>query len=104
MDASAPPAGRASSGIAELERIRDALADRLAEARAEIDRRAEAEEENRALVERMIADPAAHRWVRVRGEDVGERELQALALAPALGAARHDRRAGGGSSSRPAVP
>jgi hypothetical protein len=63
-------------GIAELEQIRDALADRLAEARAEIDRRAAAEESNRALVERMIADPAEHRWVRVRGEEVGERSCK----------------------------
>jgi hypothetical protein len=60
-------------GFAELERTRDALAARLAEARAEIGRRAQREEANRALVERMIADPAGHRWVRVRGEDVGER-------------------------------
>jgi len=60
-------------GIAELERTRDALATRLAEARAEIRRRVDAEEANRALVERMIADPAEHRWVRVRSEDVGER-------------------------------
>ncbi len=59
-------------GLAELERTRDALADRLAEARAEIARRAEAEEETRALVERMIADPAEHQWVRVRGEEIGE--------------------------------
>jgi hypothetical protein len=63
-------------GIAELERTRDALAARLAEARAEIGRRAAREEESRALVERMIADPAAHRWVRVRGEDVGERSCK----------------------------
>jgi hypothetical protein len=59
-------------GIAELERIRDALAERLAEARAELSRRADVEQENRELVERMIADPAAHRWVRVRSEDIGE--------------------------------
>jgi hypothetical protein len=63
-------------GIAELERTRDALAHRLAEARAEIGRRAEREEASRALVERMIADPAGHRWVRVRGEDVGERSCK----------------------------
>lgn len=59
-------------GIAELERTRDALAARLADARDELARRADAEEENRALVERMIADPAGHRWVRVRNEEVGE--------------------------------
>lgn len=60
-------------GFADLERTRDALATRLVEARAEIGRRAEREEAKRALVERMIADPAGHRWVRVRGEEVGER-------------------------------
>ncbi|MCB0876406.1 MAG: hypothetical protein R2718_00925 [Solirubrobacterales bacterium] len=60
-------------GLAELERIRDDLADRIARARVEIDRQSETEERNRALVERMIADPAGHRWVRVRSEDVGER-------------------------------
>ncbi len=59
-------------GVAELERTRDALADRLAAARAEIARRADEEQASRELVERMIADPAEHRWVRVRNEDVGE--------------------------------
>lgn len=59
-------------GIADLERTRDALAGRLADARAEIAAQARIEEDNRGLVERMIADPAAHRWVRVRSEDVGE--------------------------------
>lgn len=59
-------------GVAELERTRDGLAARLGDARAEIARRADVEEEHRALVERMIADPAGHRWVRVRNEDAGE--------------------------------
>lgn len=59
-------------GLAELESTRDALANRLAEARAEIARRADHEQANRELVERMIADPAEYRWVRVRNEDVGE--------------------------------
>jgi len=59
--------------LAQLERLRDALAARLATARAEIAAQVEAEERNRALVERMIADPAGHRWLRVRSEDVGER-------------------------------
>ncbi len=59
-------------GIAELERTRDTLATRLAKARAEIARRADEEQANRELVERMIADPAEYRWVQVRNEDVGE--------------------------------
>ena len=60
-------------GLAELEQIRDGLAVRLAEAREELGRRADAEESNRGLVERMIADPEEYRWVRVSNEDVGER-------------------------------
>lgn len=59
-------------GIAELERIRDGLANRLAAAKAEVARRADAEESSRGLVERMIADPDEYRWVRVSNEDVGE--------------------------------
>jgi len=63
-------------GIAELERTRDALAVRLADARAEIARRADVEQANRELVERMIADPAGHRWYRVRSEDTGDRSCK----------------------------
>ncbi len=59
-------------GIGELERTRDTLAMRLANARAEIARRADEEQASRELVERMIADPADYRWVQVRNEDVGE--------------------------------
>lgn len=58
--------------LAELERVRDRLAHRLADARAEVARRADAEEASRGLVERMIADPDRYRWVRVSNEDVGE--------------------------------
>ena len=73
IDWSVPAAGGPRVlGIAELERTRDALAGRLAAARAEIARRADEEQASRELVERMIADPAEHRWVRVRNEDVGE--------------------------------
>lgn len=60
-------------GLAELERTRDALAMRLADVRVEIARRADREQASRDLVERMIADPARHRWVRVRSEELGER-------------------------------
>jgi hypothetical protein len=59
-------------GLAELERVRDALAARLREARAELGRRGEIEEQNRGLVEAMIAEPQRYRWIRVSNEDVGE--------------------------------
>ena len=59
-------------GVAELERVRDALAARLHEAQAELGRRGEIEEQNRGLVEAMIAQPERYRWVRVSNEDLGE--------------------------------
>jgi hypothetical protein len=59
-------------GVAELERVRDALAVRLHEAQAELECRGEVEERNRGLVEAMAADPRRYRWVRVSNEDVGE--------------------------------
>jgi hypothetical protein len=59
-------------GVAELERVRDALAVRLREAQAELGRRGEVEEANRGLLESMIAEPDRYRWVRISGEDVGE--------------------------------
>lgn len=58
--------------LGELERTRDALAARIADSRAEIARQAEVEELNRGLLERMIAEPERHRWVRVSNEDLGE--------------------------------
>jgi len=72
-------------GIGELEQIRDALAARLAAARAEIAAQTEAEERSRALVERMIADPAGHRWARVRAADVGERGCKHWHCSPRWG-------------------
>ena len=63
-------------GVAELERVRDALVVRIGEAGAELERRAEAEEANRGLLESMIAEPERYRWVRVAAEDVGERPCQ----------------------------
>jgi hypothetical protein len=59
-------------GVAELERVRDALATRLRAAQAEVGRRGEIEEQNRGFVEAMIAAPERHRWVLVSNEDVGE--------------------------------
>jgi hypothetical protein len=56
----------------ELERVRDALALRLRDAQAELTRRADTEEANRALIEQMIAAPERHRWVIVSNEDIGE--------------------------------
>ena len=59
-------------GIAELERTRDRSPTRSPTRAPRWRAAADEEEEQRELVERMIADPAEHRWVRVPNEDVGE--------------------------------
>jgi hypothetical protein len=58
--------------VAELERVRDALAFRLGEAEAELARRGAVEETNRGLLEEMIAAPEHHPWIRISNEDIGE--------------------------------
>jgi hypothetical protein len=68
----APAGGPRMLGVGELEEVRDALALRVGEARGEIDRRGEIEEAKRGLLERMIAEPAEHKWVRISNEDIGE--------------------------------
>ena len=80
--------GRRAAGalrIGELERVRDALALRLRDAQAELARRADVEEANRGLLERMIAEPERHRWVLRLERGHRRARLPALALAPALG-------------------
>jgi hypothetical protein len=56
----------------DLERVRDALALRLHDAKAEIAARADVEEANRELLERMIIEPERHHWLLVSNEDIGE--------------------------------
>lgn len=57
--------------LGELEVVRDRLADRVAEARAALVERARVEDENRELVERMLADPQDFKWVQVSRQDLG---------------------------------
>jgi hypothetical protein len=59
-------------GLDELERIRDALVDRVATVRAALEEREGIEDRNRELLHRMLEDPAGHRWVRISRADVGE--------------------------------
>jgi hypothetical protein len=57
--------------LGELEAVRDGLATRVAEAREALAERQQVEEENRELVERMLAAPEDFKWVRVSREDMG---------------------------------
>jgi hypothetical protein len=67
-----PVGGPRILGVAELERVRDELARRVGEVRAELDARAAVEERNRLLLERMLAEPERFHWIRVSNEDIGE--------------------------------
>lgn len=69
----APGGGPRVLGVGELEQVRDALATRVAQARAALDRHAEVEDGNRELLEQMIAEPEKLKWVRISNQDIGER-------------------------------
>ena len=56
----------------DLERLRDDLADKLQHNRRLLGDRTYVEELNRRQIEEMLLDPAAHKWVRVGNEDIGE--------------------------------
>ena len=58
-------------GLRELEEERDRLIVRLLAAEAEFAERCEARAGSRALLDAMIADPAAHKWIRVSNQDLG---------------------------------
>jgi hypothetical protein len=58
--------------VDELEKVRNALAARIQEVKADLHDYAVVEEANRELIEEMTADPASHKWVRVYNEDIGE--------------------------------
>lgn len=58
--------------LGELEAVRDSLAARIAVSRRQLQDRAELETRNRELLERMLATPAEHKWLRISRADVGE--------------------------------
>jgi hypothetical protein len=58
--------------VAELERVRDALAGRVQDVRGWLSDRAYVEERKRELLELMIAEPESYPWIRVSNEDIGE--------------------------------
>jgi hypothetical protein len=58
--------------LAELEELRDELANRVADSRRALSDRTWVEEQNRRLIEEMLLAPERHKWVRVSHEDIGE--------------------------------
>jgi hypothetical protein len=60
------------AGLEELERVRDALSDRIAQADSALVKQDELETRNRELLEQMLTAPADHKWMRISRADVGE--------------------------------
>ena len=79
------PGGPQVLDLGELERVRDALAARLAAARAQLDERGERQAACRALLERMLLEPDRHRFVRVANRDLGEPGCGVWHVRPRLG-------------------
>jgi hypothetical protein len=78
-------AGPRVLSLAELEDLRDRLADRLARARSELSARADVEERNRRLLERMLLEPGKYRFVRIANADLGEGGCGVWHVRPRLG-------------------
>ena len=79
------PGGPRMLSLGELERVRDDLADRLAEVRRQLHERAEEEEAKRELLERMLLEPGRYKWVRVTAHDLGRGDCGAYHVRPRLG-------------------
>ena len=85
-----PPPLRSLSGprmlsLGELERVRDELAGRLARVRGDADAQILRQAESRALLERMFADPPAHKWLRISNAQLGEPGCKHFHVRPRLG-------------------
>ncbi len=72
-------------GVAELERVREALVSRLRGAEAELARRGRREERNRALLEEMLLAPERHRRLLISAADIGEPSCRTWRSVPRLG-------------------
>jgi hypothetical protein len=72
-------------GIAELERVRDDLAQRLAEARRELTATGLAQERARVRLERMLLAPGRHKFARVSAAELGEGGCGVYQVRPRLG-------------------
>jgi hypothetical protein len=71
--------------LGELERVRDELAERLRAARITIAERAEIQDANRVLLERMLLEPHKHRFARIAAKDLGEPGCGVWQVRPRLG-------------------
>jgi hypothetical protein len=71
--------------LGELEQVRDELAERLRAARVTIAERADLYAAKRIQLERMLLDPARHRFQRIAVADLGEPGCGVWEVRPRLG-------------------
>jgi AcrR family transcriptional regulator len=79
------PGGPRVLDVGDLEALRDELAERVEEIRRAFREREDAEQDNRARLEAIAADPAGHKWERLSNEDIGERGCKHYHSTPRLG-------------------
>lgn len=74
IDVSVPAAthGPRVLGLGELECLRDALIDKLAAARQELEHHHEVQARNRELLERVRLEPGRYKYFRIASSDLGE--------------------------------
>jgi DNA-binding transcriptional regulator YhcF (GntR family) len=80
----AGPAGRIA-GIGELEAVRDQLIDRLKRVREQVALRGQDEIEARMRLDRMVDDPAAHKWESVSNAEMGDPGCASYRVRPVWG-------------------
>lgn len=89
IDPGPPPSALARGprvlSLGELERVRDTLAGRLARVRDDLDGQLLRQAEARALLERMVEDPPAFKWIRVSNAQLGEPGCKHFHVRPRLG-------------------
>ena len=71
--------------LGELEQLRDALAARVAEARALLEERERRREDARVRLERMLLAPGDHRRVRISRRELGESGCGVWHVRPRVG-------------------
>ena len=85
-----PPAPARGDGphlltLGELERARDDLAGRVADLRAARADRLDRQDAARVALERMLVEPARHKWRRITNADLGEPGCKSYHVRPRLG-------------------
>ncbi|MGZ4268756.1 MAG: hypothetical protein ACXVFN_06210 [Solirubrobacteraceae bacterium] len=81
----AAPGGPRVLALGELEAVRDALADRLAGARAELEARGAEQERKRVLLEKMLLEPGRYKFARITQAELGEGGCGVWQVRPRLG-------------------